>query len=186
MNAILIGNFTFRPHLIAATAQWPDEPGIYAYVKADPHLLMQVLYIGKTESFRDRFYSHHRWDEALKRGATHLCLCKMDTRAQDEAESQLIKQFNPVLNVTHRNGPPLGRVPVMSLNQLAGLAVARAEANVRSIAVAGLAGLGIAGSQSARQGVPLRSPALFGIQPPSVASGNPLVDLLGLADKPKK
>ena len=83
--------------------------GVYMFIKrgANQHgTWHKILYIGQTESFKDRVnYNHGKWFSAIKMGFTHICVLQVDNRDWFERErirrlieKRLIRAYNPPLN----------------------------------------------------------------------------------------
>lgn len=80
-------------------SNWNDVPGVYIFCYSDARF-WYPLYIGQAKSFRDRFSSHERWDEAAKLGATHVHAALVrEASRRDELERTLIQLHNPKMNV---------------------------------------------------------------------------------------
>ena len=80
-------------------SDWHDVPGLYIFCHSDTRFWYS-LYIGQAKSFRDRFSSHERWDEAAKLGATHVHAALVrEASRRDELERVLIQLHNPKMNV---------------------------------------------------------------------------------------
>lgn len=95
-------NYGFGVYLPNAT--WNPIPGIYIFCFVNPQKnVWEPLYIGETESFKDRFANHDRWDEACRLGATHVhAMAVQQAGARLLIEKELIQRFQPVLNVQHK------------------------------------------------------------------------------------
>jgi predicted GIY-YIG superfamily endonuclease len=58
-----------------------------------------ALYIGQTDSFRDRIPGHERWDEARRAGATHVhAMVVTNSSERDRIEAELIRHYQPKMN----------------------------------------------------------------------------------------
>ena len=61
---------------------------------------MVPLYVGQAESLAERLPTHERWPEAMRLGATHVhARVVLEAAMRDSIESQLIRSFQPRLNV---------------------------------------------------------------------------------------
>lgn len=78
--------------------------GNYAFVKQLPNGNFSPLYFGKADDLSQRVPYHDRWADAVRLGATHVMA--HTTPAGDDArcaeEQDLIRKWNPALNVQHR------------------------------------------------------------------------------------
>ncbi len=83
--------------------------GVYMFIKrgANQHgPWHKILYIGQTESFKDRVnYNHNKWFSAKRMGFTHICVLQIDNRDWMDRErirrlieKRLILVYNPPLN----------------------------------------------------------------------------------------
>ena len=83
--------------------------GVYMFIKrgANQHgTWRKILYIGQTESFKNRVnYNHEKWFSANRMGFTHICLLQIDNRdwigdrrIRLSIEKALILAYNPPLN----------------------------------------------------------------------------------------
>lgn len=60
-----------------------------------------LLYAGITNNFRGRFYQHHKIQQAIALGMTHIGILKRhSTRKRKTTEKDLLKTHNPPLNQT--------------------------------------------------------------------------------------
>lgn len=89
--------------------------GVYMFIKrgANQHGAWQkILYIGQTESFKDRVnYNHEKWFSAIRMGFTHICVLQIDNRnwmkdmrIRRSIEEGLIVAHKPPLNVHFKRG----------------------------------------------------------------------------------
>lgn len=84
---------------------WPNSAGIYLFVQppAPGYSKWPLFYVGQTESFAQRLPFHERWDEAARRGATHVAICAIPNALQrSQIEELMIKTYGPVLNDMHK------------------------------------------------------------------------------------
>jgi predicted GIY-YIG superfamily endonuclease len=57
------------------------------------------LYVGQTDDFSARLSCHERWDEAVRKGATHVHALSVSQAAmRDTYEHLLIQNLQPVMN----------------------------------------------------------------------------------------
>ena len=93
----------------------PDMPGNYIFFRGGAASLQNALvtamiepiYIGTSESLFERLSNHDRWEEAQRKGATHIAANLVpDERARKAQEEDLIRRYNPPLNehYTQRSG----------------------------------------------------------------------------------
>jgi len=60
-----------------------------------------ILYIGITNDFKARFKSHHKLDDALELGCTHIGIMRKSSgRTRKKIEKDLLQYLNPPLNQT--------------------------------------------------------------------------------------
>ena len=78
--------------------QFNAVQGVYVFTKRDNNLRHQILYVGETESFKDRplGWGHEKWGSATRAGVTHICV--FPTRNRVYIQNQLIAKYNPSLN----------------------------------------------------------------------------------------
>ena len=72
--------------------------GVYAFTKENSDGTHKVLYVGETESFRDRplGWGHHKWGEATRMGITRICVLQTSNRVF--IQNKLIEAYQPPLN----------------------------------------------------------------------------------------
>ena len=73
-------------------------PAVYAFVS---HGLYgwRILYIGHTVDLSERFDQHHKWNDATRKGFTHIAVCTDVTLlTMDYVEKELIRAWNPPCN----------------------------------------------------------------------------------------
>jgi Nuclease subunit of the excinuclease complex len=81
---------------------WGDYAGLYIFADGSGDC-WKPLYIGKTESFKNRFASHEREDEALYRGSTAIhAVAVPQAGKRAEWEVALIQIYQPPMNVQLR------------------------------------------------------------------------------------
>lgn len=60
-----------------------------------------LLYIGITNNFRGRFNQHHKVEQAISLGMTHIGILKITSgRKRKKIEREILKTYNPPLNQT--------------------------------------------------------------------------------------
>lgn len=99
-------------------SNWSNAAGHYAFAYITPQITWQILYIGETECFADRFRNHHALPAAIAKGATHI-LARCDSRGlvvRQREEKLLIERYAPVLNKQHN--PYLIDTPLTLLGNL--------------------------------------------------------------------
>ena len=78
---------------------WNDVPGNYIFARLDQSGAWVALYVGETNSFKDRFSSHERWPCATRNGATHVHAHVNNTiGARRAEEADLLAVLNPPCN----------------------------------------------------------------------------------------
>jgi hypothetical protein len=78
--------------------EWNPVAGLYMFCKPGASR-WDVLYVGQTTDFRQRFSSHEHWRDAVARGCTSVHALVMHSATdRDRFENMLIKQLNPSLN----------------------------------------------------------------------------------------
>lgn len=98
----------YTPFLMSG--EWAEVGGNYAFAYVAGGIVgpgrWVLLYIGETESFRNRMPSHEVWAEAVGLGATHvLAHTNIDALARKSEERDVIACYQPCLNTQHV--PPL-------------------------------------------------------------------------------
>jgi len=97
------GTFEFNAYDMG-TATWHDKSGVYMFVKQGLSG-NEVLYVGLCDSFKNRFCTHERWDEAVRLGANSVHAAVVpDTATREALEKHLIGQFQPTMNTHHLGG----------------------------------------------------------------------------------
>lgn len=82
--------------------EWHAVPGLYIFAGIQDGM-WKPLYVGKTDSFRDRLTYHDKWNQAIALGMTHIHASVLhDARARAQLEQQFISMLQPPLNVQHR------------------------------------------------------------------------------------
>ncbi len=78
---------------------WNDVAGVYIFSGINPQNQWVALYVGQTDSFRNRIPSHEKWSPAVRAGATHVHARAESLEATRLAiERELIQAFQPSLN----------------------------------------------------------------------------------------
>jgi excinuclease UvrABC nuclease subunit len=82
---------------------WNDVGGIYIFAGLNQQNQWVALYIGQTDSFRNRIPSHEQLSPAGQLGASHIHALVVPQQSQRDAiESLLIQNHQPRLNVQLR------------------------------------------------------------------------------------
>ena len=99
----------FEVHDYNTTTDWPDVSGVYVFAKrvwiglglgqGNP-MDWKSLYVGETESFKNRpLANHEKWPAAVKLGATHIhTLVEQGSIKRTLVEALLIQELKPPLN----------------------------------------------------------------------------------------
>jgi excinuclease UvrABC nuclease subunit len=89
--------------------QWNDLSGLYMFCRQYMNGSYTPLYIGQAASLKDRLPLHEQWNPAVRKGA-QVVLAKVveHQRDRDYFERCLIQQFQPELNVHHKDSIGLG------------------------------------------------------------------------------
>ena len=83
--------------------RWDDVEGVYIFAKLDAERRWEAIYIGQAESFRNRFSSHERWEDAEYRGVTHIhTRTERNYMQRCRVEEELIEYYQPPLNSHHK------------------------------------------------------------------------------------
>lgn len=82
------------------SANWNRIGGIYIFASWDSIRKMWVAhYIGQTRSFKQRMFSHPKWERVRRTGATHVhARIVSRVRKRLELERKLIAYYEPPLN----------------------------------------------------------------------------------------
>ena len=79
---------------------WNDVAGLYIFASKLSNGSWCSIYIGQTNSFKDRLPDHERLQEAIKKGATHIHVRVVQNQNdRNELEKSLIQTMKPTLNV---------------------------------------------------------------------------------------
>ena len=82
---------------------WNDVPGVYVFSYVGQDNRWQPLYVGQADSFSVRFANHERWDEAVRRGVTHIhAMTVTEAAARSLTERRLIATYQPPMNIQGR------------------------------------------------------------------------------------
>jgi predicted GIY-YIG superfamily endonuclease len=89
------------------TTGWSKVAGLYifAYIyTANGKQYWKALYIGQTNDFSYRMPTHERFDEAVRKGATHIHAVAVPQAAnRDTWEKLLISTYQPSMNEQHKS-----------------------------------------------------------------------------------
>jgi len=78
---------------------WNDVPGNYIFAKEASSSNWESVYIGETESFKDRLPNHNELPCVSRNGGTHIHVrINRDSNARLEEERDLIDHNNPSCN----------------------------------------------------------------------------------------
>ena len=93
-----IGKYGYWIHPIGTA--FKDEPGNYMYATESRPGYWRPVYIGQTESLRDRLADHEREWCARRNGATHIHahVTTAGELARRTEETDLIRKWSPVCN----------------------------------------------------------------------------------------
>lgn len=81
-----------------------NAPGVYIFSKGRPNAQggnnHEILYIGETESLKDRLTpNHEKWIDALHHGMNYVSVYMPNpVESRQHIEKELIHHFNPPLN----------------------------------------------------------------------------------------
>ena len=81
-----------------------DVSGVYIFSKIEisfgnkETIRHDHLYIGETDSFRQRFEKHEKWADAIDKGMQFILILPIDEDRRKSIERDLIKKHNPILN----------------------------------------------------------------------------------------
>lgn len=98
----MISNITwlgheFRTYPLDTT--WNDVAGVYIFCGINAHGYWVPIYVGQTDSFKSRFSSHEKWEQAVRLGATHIhAKAVPHQHLRDALEVELIQKLQPKLN----------------------------------------------------------------------------------------
>ncbi len=70
---------------------WDDVPGNYIFAKRSSHITWEAIYIGETESFKDRLPNHNELECIRNNGCTHIHVhVNRESRARLAEEADLL------------------------------------------------------------------------------------------------
>ena len=102
MSTYRWGGHEFSVHDYNTTTDWPDVSGVYVFARQGWIGLQdwEPLYVGETESFKNRpLANHEKWPAAVKLGATHIhTLVEPGPIKRTLVEALLIQELKPPLN----------------------------------------------------------------------------------------
>lgn len=103
MNEILWLDCPFQVCIFSGL--WRDVGGVYIFSGIDhQNGWWEPLYVGQTDSFRNRIPPHERWEEAVLLGATHVHAMEVPQAAlRAQLERELIAGYQPPLNTQLRS-----------------------------------------------------------------------------------
>jgi excinuclease UvrABC nuclease subunit len=85
--------------MYSPNTEWNDVGGVYIFTGRNQEGLWVALYIGQTDSFRNRIPQHEKWNPAAQRGASHVHALVVPQEATRLAiEEELIRTYRPPLN----------------------------------------------------------------------------------------
>lgn len=100
---------TYQFTLYPAETKFNRIAGIYCFliippvaeVLEAPSTFYNLLYAGITNNFRGRFNQHHKIEQAISLGMTHIGILKVSSgRKRKKIEREILKHLNPPLNQT--------------------------------------------------------------------------------------
>ena len=78
---------------------WNDVPGNYIFARESSSRTWQAIYIGQTESFKDRLPNHNELPCIRRNGGTHVhAHVNRDSRARLEEEGDLLANNKTACN----------------------------------------------------------------------------------------
>ena len=97
----------FEVHKFSTITSWNKVAGLYifsyVYTAKDGKQYWRSLYIGQTNDFNSRMPTHERFDEAVRKGATHVHVVVVPQAAnRDTWEKHLILTYQPSMNEQHK------------------------------------------------------------------------------------
>ena len=108
MSTYRWGGHEFSVHDYNTTTDWPDVSGVYVFARrvwiglglaqGNP-MGWKSLYVGETESFKNRpLANHEKWPAAVKLGATHIHIRDEGMVGRKALEVHLKQKYDPRLN----------------------------------------------------------------------------------------
>lgn len=99
-------DYTFA--LYPIDTQFNRIAGIYIFLilpptteNQQPSTFYNLLYAGITNNFRGRFNQHHKIEQAILLGMTHIGILKITSgRKRKKNEREILRHLNPPLNQT--------------------------------------------------------------------------------------
>ena len=85
--------------IYSPNTKWNDVAGVYIFCGVNSQNRWVAIYVGQTDSFRDRMPSHEQWTPSVRLGATHIHALAVPRAAdRDAIEGELIGACEPRLN----------------------------------------------------------------------------------------
>ena len=82
---------------------WYDKPGAYIFAYRTASNTWYGLYVGQADSLKARLPNHERWDEAVRRGATHIhALVVTNPGTREALEEALLARYSFPMNAQRR------------------------------------------------------------------------------------
>lgn len=98
----MVDNITWLSHefrVYPLDTTWNNVAGVYIFCGINTQGYWVPLYVGQTDSFKDRFSSHEKWNLATRNGATHIHARAIPhAHMRDAVELELIQKLQPRLN----------------------------------------------------------------------------------------
>jgi len=89
--------YEYKIHTI--DADWNDVPGNYIFAKETSQRNWEAVYIGETESFKDRLPNHNELPCIRRNGGTHIhAHVNQDSQARLDEESDLLANIQTPCN----------------------------------------------------------------------------------------
>lgn len=96
-------NETLEFTVYDTSASRNDVAGLYVFAYPTDETHWFPVYVGQTDSFKDRIPSHEKWDAAVRYGATHIHALAVSLAAnRDKWEKMLIEHLQSPLNLQRR------------------------------------------------------------------------------------
>ena len=96
----------FPFHLTETSDDWPEEPGLYGFVRQEADGSWVFLYVGQTKNLCTYLPTHPRWQEAQRQyGATHIVFeptPDLTLATRKGYERVLVHEFQPPMNTHYR------------------------------------------------------------------------------------
>ena len=93
--------------LLKSFPKFPNSSGVYIFAnlsRTDENgwTVPKVLYVGESYSFEERVVkSHEKWNDALDRNTTHICILKLENSSESErkdVERDIYLKHDPPCN----------------------------------------------------------------------------------------